>query len=158
MITFNIDSSYKSPKLEKLLTKAAQIVLKHQGISKGVEITIAMGGDTKLQKLNRQFRGESKATDVLSFPSDEHDPENEKRYLGDVVISFPRAKAQAKAAGHKTEDELQLLVVHGVLHLLGHDHGDPQERSAMWKAQDEILGDLGLPMRSVQTEDLHSKP
>src|ERR687892_74662 len=69
---------------------------------------------------------------------------NEARYIGDILISIPRAQAQANAAGHPLESEVQLLVVHGVLHLLGHDHAEAEEKARMWKAQAEILERLGL--------------
>jgi probable rRNA maturation factor len=65
-------------------------------------------------------------------------------YLGDIVISLPRARHQASAAGHSLNDELQLLVVHGVLHLLGHDHDTPNRKKKMWAVQDEILRNLGV--------------
>jgi probable rRNA maturation factor len=60
-----------------------------------------------------------------------------------VLISYPRARTQAEAGGHSTADELQLLIVHGMLHLLGYDHADPSEKEAMWAAQAEILKRLG---------------
>lgn len=151
MIAVNIDSKYKNLDLEGQLRKAAQIALEHLGQETG-EVTLVLAGNTQIQKLNRQFRGENSVTDVLSFPADELDVESGARYLGDVVISIPQAKAQAKAAGHAVEAEVQLLVVHGVLHLLGHDHGESDERAKMWAVQDEILEKLDLPIRSVQAE------
>jgi probable rRNA maturation factor len=63
-------------------------------------------------------------------------------YLGDIILSFPRARAQAAAAGHAVEAELNLLVVHGVLHLLGHDHAGRADKARMWEAQEDVL--LGL--------------
>ena len=64
--------------------------------------------------------------------------------MGDVIISFPRAEAQAAEAGHDVEVELQLLVVHGVLHLLGYDDVTEEQRARMWNAQAEILHTLGV--------------
>jgi probable rRNA maturation factor len=86
---------------------------------------------------------------VLSFPASETDgseidPETGARYIGDIIISVPYAARGAAKAGHPLEAELQLLVVHGVLHLLGHDHAKPREKAKMWKAQAEILESLGL--------------
>jgi len=81
---------------------------------------------------------------VLSFPASETDPETGARYIGDIIISVPYAARSAEKAGHPVESELQLLVVHGVLHLLGHDHAEPKEKARMWKAQAEILELLGL--------------
>jgi len=90
--------------------------------------------------------GEDGPTDVLAFPSGESTPAPELPvYLGDVAISLDRAKSQAEAAGHTLLQESQLLVVHGTLHLLGHDHSEPDEKRVMWLAQNEILGQLGVP-------------
>ncbi|MGH2523455.1 MAG: rRNA maturation RNase YbeY, partial [Anaerolineales bacterium] len=90
--------------------------------------------------------GHDYPTDVLSFPSEETDPETGMRYFGDIAISFPHAHAQAAAGGHPVAAELQLLVVHGVLHLLGHDHAKRAEKARMWAAQAEILKKLKAPI------------
>jgi probable rRNA maturation factor len=97
-----------------------------------------------MRALNRSYLGIDAPTDVLAFPASELDPETGRRYLGDVLLSLPRAERQAKDAGHGLEAELQLLVVHGVLHLLGYDHASPDEKARMWAAQAEVLGRLGL--------------
>lgn len=152
MINFNVDPKFKNPKTEDVLKRAAEIALATAGSQRSYELTIVLTSEAKIQKLNRQFRGESQATDVLSFPADESDLETGTYYLGDVVISVPRAKAQAEKDGHPVEAELQLLTVHGVLHLLGHDHGSEAEREEMWTLQDEILAKLGLDLRSVHVE------
>lgn len=89
---------------------------------------------------------------MLSFPASETDPETGARYIGDILISMPRAQTQADAAGHPVESEVQLLVVHGVLHLLGHDHADPNEKTRMWNAQAEILDTLGLGDIQIREE------
>lgn len=157
MISCTIDPAYQKLKLEALLISAAKAVLQHESASPEADLTLVITGDAKLRELNQKFRGEAAPTDVLSFPSQEKDPESGHRYLGDVVISLPRARAQAKAAGHPLEDELQLLAVHGVLHLLGHDHASAAEKTRMWVAQDSILQELGLSIRSLQAETLHSR-
>jgi len=74
-------------------------------------------GDTELRRLNREFRGQDYATDVLSFPS-----AAPSTYLGDLAISLGRARAQAREFGHDIEQEVKILMLHGVLHLLGFDH------------------------------------
>jgi probable rRNA maturation factor len=86
---------------------------------------------------------------VLSFPADEADPDTGHRYLGDVVISFVRAVEQAIEGGHTVEAEMQLLVVHGVLHLLGHDHASKGEKERMWVAQAKVLESLGVSPKIV---------
>lgn len=108
-------------------------------------LTLVITDDAKVQDLNRDFLGIDEPTDVLSFPSGESepDPDTGEVYLGDVIISYPRAQAQAEAGGHPIQQELQLLVVHGVLHLLGYDHASEEEKAEMWAAQEAILNRLG---------------
>ena len=108
------------------------------------DISIVLTDDAQLHQLNRDFLGIDAPTDVLSFPSDEVDPETKTRYLGDIVISIPRAQQQADLGGHAVEEEAQLLVVHGVLHLLGHDHASAEEKARMWHEQAKVLERLGL--------------
>jgi probable rRNA maturation factor len=79
-------------------------------------MTVAIVSDARVRALNRRFRRKDKATDVLSFPSEE------RGYLGDVVISSGVAARQARAAGHSLATELRVLALHGLLHLLGYDH------------------------------------
>jgi len=115
-----------------------------------VDMTIVLTDDAQLRELNREYLGVDAPTDVLSFPASEADPETGVSYLGDILISIPRAKQQAEAAGHPVEDEVQLLVVHGTLHLLGHDHATAAEKARMWKAQAEVMSGLGLSHIKIQ--------
>ena len=124
------------------LEQAARLALSYTGEADGTELTIVISTDAHLQELNRQYLGIDAPTDVLSFPVGEVDPESEALYLGDIIISYPRALAQAEAAGHPVQAELRLLAVHGTLHLLGYDHAEEDEKALMWKAQDEILAKL----------------
>ena len=140
MIT--IESKYDF--LSALIERAVHLALKHQKESLEVDISVVLTNSRRLQKLNRDYLGIDAPTDVLSFPASESDPETGGRYLGDILISVPYARSSARKAGHSPEAELQLLVVHGVLHLLGHDHAKPREKARMWKAQREILTQLGL--------------
>jgi probable rRNA maturation factor len=130
----------------QLLEDAAVAVLAYENIPSTSEITVVLDDDAHIQNLNLQFLGIDAPTDVLSFPSDEIDPETENRYLGDIIISYPRAVAQAQAAGHSVESELQLLVVHGTLHLLGYDHAEENEKRNMWEVQQNILTTLGVTL------------
>lgn len=125
------------------LENTAQEVLRHQHASEDADVTLMLTGDEQIQELNRQFLEIDEPTDVLSFPADFIDPDNQHTYLGDVVVSLPRAGAQALAGGHPVEDELKLLVVHGMLHLLGYDHAEPAGKDEMWAAQKDILESLG---------------
>jgi len=144
MIHIQIGEPYEASVEPELLEKAALAVLQHQAYDLAAELSVVIDSDEKLRQLNRDFLGIDAPTDVLSFPSEEFDPDEQAEYIGDVVISFPRALTQAQAAGHAVVNEIQLLVVHGVLHLLGHDHAEPQEKSKMWQAQAEILASLGV--------------
>ena len=143
----NIES--KTHFSNKLLEHAVRAALENQSESLTSELTILLTDDTRIQELNRDYLGIDAPTDVLSFPASETDgseidPETGARYIGDIVISLPYAARSAGKAGHPLESEVQLLVVHGVLHLLGHDHAKPKEKAKMWKAQAEILESLGL--------------
>jgi probable rRNA maturation factor len=89
---------------------------------------------------------------VLSFPAGEYDPETGSRYLGDILISTAYAARQAAQYGHSPEAETQLLVIHGVLHLLGYDHAEPEEKERMWAEQTAILQLLGLGSLPVREE------
>jgi len=134
------------------LREAAVKTLAHQNIQDGVELTIAITSDDKIHALNLKHRGVDAPTDVLAFVETETGAPfvaapGEPSYLGDVVISFPRAEAQAKAGGHSVVSELTLLVVHGVLHLLGHDHARAHEKRKMWTAQADILRELGVRIK-----------
>ena len=146
----HIESTYDYP--DALLERAALATLSHQKESPEADLTIVLADDAHLHELNRDYLGVDAPTDVLSFPASETDPETGARYIGDIIISVPYAAKGAAKAGHPVESELQLLVVHGVLHLLGHDHAEPKEKAKMWKAQAEVLKSLGLGNIQVREE------
>jgi probable rRNA maturation factor len=128
------------------LREAVQKTLARQEFPVNAELTLVITDDDEVRQLNRQYRGVDKPTDVLSFGETTFDVKaspDESAYLGDIIISYPRAKAQAQSAGHTTADELVLLVVHGVLHLLGHDHATKSEKRKMWATQDAIVSEMG---------------
>lgn len=135
----------------RLLERAVQFTLDaQQSTLADADLTIVLADDAQLHELNREYLGVDAPTDVLSFPASEADPETGVAYLGDILISIPRAAAQAQAAGHRVEDEVQLLAVHGTLHLLGHDHAQAEEKARMWSAQAEVLKRLGLSELKIQ--------
>lgn len=144
MIIIEIIPDFRRVFMPDILERAAKIALLQQS-APDVDLTLVLTGDTQIQVLDRDFLGKDAPTDVLSFPACETDPETGRRYLGDIIISVPRAEAQSIAAGHSLEAELSLLVVHGVLHLLGHDHAGAEEKARMWAAQSEVLTRLGIP-------------
>jgi probable rRNA maturation factor len=152
MIYLQVDESLDNAdalgdQYQALLVTAAEQTLQHAGAEANAEATIVLSDDAHLQSLNNQFLGIDAPTDVLSFAGGDTDPDSNEPYLGDVIISLSRAEAQAAAGGHPTQDELQLLVVHGVLHLLGYDHTEKTEKVKMWAIQGEILDKLGCQAR-----------
>lgn len=103
-----------------------------------VECAIRLSSDAEMQALNAQFRGKDKPTNVLSFPSDE------PGYLGDIIFARETIEQEAAEQGKSVEAHLQHLVVHGVLHLLGHDHEDDTDAEKMEALEIEILKSLGI--------------
>jgi len=106
------------------------------GVAKGRGFDCLITSDSELRRLNREFRGKDVPTDVLSFPS-------EDGRLGDIAVSAGRARAQAREFGHSIEQEIQILLLHGVLHLLGMDH--ETDRGRMARAEKRWRMALGLP-------------
>lgn len=109
-----------------------------------ISLTIVITDDAELRQLNFDYLGLDYPTDVLAFASGEVDPDQDVTYLGDVIISYSQAEAQAQAGDHDPFDEVRLLVIHGTLHLLGYDHGDPDTKASMWAVQETILAELGI--------------
>lgn len=132
------------------LTEAARLALRLLQQPPGVALSILVTDNETLQALNAQYRGIDAPTDVLSFgnsPDPDFPPDFDEAvagYLGDILIAYPVAQAQAAAAGHTLLDELRLLVVHGVLHLCGYDHDTPTNKAAMWELQAQVMAELGL--------------
>lgn len=139
---------------DKVLKNAAETALRFLDQSPDLDLSIVVSDDARLRELNRSYLGIDKPTDVLAFPSGDMDIDSGNLYLGDVIISYARALVQAQDAGHSIECELQLLIVHGVLHLLGYDHTEEEDKEAMWSIQGEILQNLGLPAEAIASIDL----
>lgn len=107
---------------------------------------LTLTGDEHLREYNRRYRGLDEPTDVLAFaaqekPSDQRfqAPPGTEHWLGDIVISLPRARRQAREAGHPINDEVRLLAVHGLLHLLGYDHAEADQERTMTALTNRIL-------------------
>ena len=119
-------------------------------------ISLVIADDDTLRRLNLEFRGLDETTDVLAFPLEEAAPDEgrtggvfpdfpgEEAPMGEIVISYPQAKRQARQAKKPLRSELALLVVHGVLHLLGYDHAELEEERVMWAKQDGVLSNIAL--------------
>jgi probable rRNA maturation factor len=128
-------------------------------------LTVVVTSDSAVQTLNRTYRGIDAPTDVLSFAAHDAEDESDEEgdagrvhlvtpaeladeladYLGDIVIALPYATRQAAHYGNSVDNELRLLTVHGVLHLLGYDHATPEEDDAMWEMQSAVLRTVTVP-------------
>lgn len=146
-ISIQISDSFPTLINPEIIRHAAKQALNHAAVSGQVSLTIVFEEDEKLRQLNNQYLGIDAPTDVLAFPADYLDQETGIRYLGDILISVPQALEQSTTGNHPLEEELQLLVVHGVLHLLGHDHLENGEKLQMQTAQSTILSELGSDLR-----------
>jgi probable rRNA maturation factor len=146
-VTLQVDDTYRTAVDPARIEALVERTLADRGVSGPVALSVIVTGDELLHTLNRQYRGIDAPTDVLSFAGDDGDPRfvqppGEPRYLGDVLISYPRAEAQATGHGHSPAAELDRLVVHGCLHLLGYDDETDAEAEQMWAIQETILGEL----------------
>jgi len=136
-----------APAVARALATAAEVL----GLPAEAELSLAVVDDEEIRRLNGQYRQVDAPTDVLSFPLLELEPgapipaDEVPPVLGDVVLSLAHIYRQAEAFGHSPEREAAFLAVHGLLHLLGHDHQTPAEEARMFALQEEILGRAGLP-------------
>jgi probable rRNA maturation factor len=149
MINFNINETYEGLIDTARFEATANTVLAAMQQAASTELTIAVEDDDYLQSLNLQFLGIDAPTDVLSFPAGEVDPESGNLYLGDIILSLPRATQQAQTAKHPVENELQLLIIHGILHLLGYDHTTPEMKAEMWTLQARLLEQLAIHINKL---------
>ncbi len=124
-------------------------ILEAERTASTVEIGLLITDNKTIQKLNRKYRGENEPTDVLSFQTTVSEGEKpEERFinapdganhLGEVIISYPQAEKQARERGHSISQEMALLVIHGILHLLGYDHKLPEDARVMREKESRIL-------------------
>jgi len=128
--------------LKKVLQAGARMLK----VSDETVTVLTLTGDAHLQEYNRRYRGLDQPTDVLAFAAQEapvdqrfQAPPGTEHWLGDIVISLPRARQQASEAHHPVNAEVRLLAVHGFLHLLGYDHAEPDEETAMTALTNRIL-------------------
>jgi probable rRNA maturation factor len=127
------------------LERMAAHALALEGVARPSELSIVIADDVEVRELNRAYRGVDSATDVLSFSQSEGAkfavPDGTTPHLGDVIISLDTARRQAAEFGLALQDEVSHLLVHGVLHLLGYDHEEPDDEKTMRAHEDAILGD-----------------
>lgn len=150
MIDITIKESFTGAITPEILKATVSQALQLAHYEGSAELTIVIDDDETLRSLNLQFLGIDSPTDVLSFPADDEiDPDTGDTYLGDIVISYPRAKFQAEGAGHPVDAEIRLLVIHGILHLLGYDHSNEEEKREMWAIQSEMIQSLAVPIKKL---------
>jgi probable rRNA maturation factor len=136
------------------LTQLCRFVMRRMRLHPATEVTLRLVDMPTITVLNEKWMGSTGPTDVLSFPMDELTPGRKRElnepedsaghgapagYLGDIALCPQVAAQQAPAAGHSTTDEIELLTVHGLLHLLGYDHATPDEHSEMFGIQGRLL-------------------
>ena len=134
----------------KHLAELSRYVLDRMRVHPMAELCIKAVDEATIERLNEQWMEKEGPTDVLAFPMDELRPglvdeEPEEGVLGDLVLCPKVAERQGDAAGHGTVAELELLTVHGILHLLGYDHAEPEEHKEMFGLQDELLAGWRAP-------------
>jgi len=159
----SVDPAYRRAVPAVLLRRWTRAALEHLRLAANTGIDIAITDDARVRELNRSYRGLDEATDVLSFPYQDQAvpapyygeapppptspqafvvPPREATLMGEVVIAFPYAQRQAPIAGHSVQDEIRLLLVHGILHLLGYDHMEPEDERHMGEKTNELLARL----------------
>ena len=144
---------------EKIIKDAILASLDYEKCPYEAEVSVIITDDENIHKMNKEFRGIDRSTDVLSFPMNEFktpacfdeeyeelftfNPETGELLLGDIVLSVEHIKMQANEYGHSLERDLAFLVVHSMLHLMGYDHIEEKERVIMEQKQEQILDERG---------------
>ena len=161
-VSLQIEQEFEESVSEPWLKSVVEETLLAGSASAETSVSVALAGDDLVRELNRRHRGLDETTDVLSFslshqgeyygekqPGPEWPgaaafvlPPGEDSGLGEVIISYPQAVRQARESGHEVEQELALLLTHGILHLLGHDHVRPDEEAEMKAKEAKVLGQL----------------
>jgi len=161
-MTIDIENEYQGKVPEnyrEILENVVNGALDHEDCPYEVSVYVLLTDDEDIRQINREHRRLDSATDVLSFPmidyeapacfdgfddmNDLFDPDSGELVLGDIIISMDHVYAQAESFGHSVTRELAFLCAHSMLHLMGYDHMDEEEREVMEQRQREILDDLG---------------
>lgn len=142
MLEIIIKSNFRKAINKSSLEKAYKSTLTFLNIELSPNVSLYITDDQEMMRYNLEYRGINSSTDVLSFNNEFIDLETGEAYFGDVIISFDTAKHQAIEYNHSIEEELQFLVIHGLLHLFGYNHENEIEKKEMWKLQNKILESL----------------
>jgi probable rRNA maturation factor len=151
-VSIEVNNESQIPVDETALLRLASYALDQLHVHPDAELAIVLVDEAAMEQLHVQWMDEPGPTDVLSFPMDELRPGTEDAptpagLLGDVVLCPQVAEAQAETAGHSTLEELLLLTTHGILHLLGFDHAEPEEEKEMFGIQRDILVGFAMSER-----------
>jgi probable rRNA maturation factor len=146
-IGISIEEEFKGLVDKDWARRIAQQVLKAENVTPPYEVSLVFTDSETVQRLNRDYRGVDEPTDVIAFymlPQKENSPTfvlppDGVTRLGEVIISYPQAVEQSREQGHSVNEELALLIVHGILHLLGYDHQQPEEEKRMRGREQELL-------------------
>jgi probable rRNA maturation factor len=136
----NVDIACRVARRKISLRRVKRSARKILGLidERDAELSLALVANGEIAKLNRKYRHKRKPTDVLSFPADDTSA-GPHRLLGDVVISVDRAEEQAKAGGWTLEEEIDRLLIHGILHLLGYDHERSKKEARVMRAMERKI-------------------
>ena len=148
-LVIRVDKGFQGRIDKRWLRRLVKESLGAHGVDTEVELSLLITDDATVRELNKKYREKDKTTDVLSFALEADKrgdavagfvmPPGEMVHLGEVIVSYPKAAEQAAEREHPVEDELALLVVHGVLHLLGHDHDKPAREREMRSLEQRVL-------------------
>jgi probable rRNA maturation factor len=116
---------------------------------KKISVNINLVDEQEISELNKQFRDYSEPTDVLSFEAGVIDPETGNKILGDIVICIPFVEKQSTLLQNNLNNEIRLMIIHGMLHLLGYNHDDEHSKSIMWGDQNKILEKLQIELNNI---------
>lgn len=144
-LNYEINDNYNVDFKYSYLKKVIKRTLKHENV-KNVYFSIIFVDESEIQKINKEYRGIDKVTDVISFALEDNSNIVYKdiRVLGDIYICIPRMLEQAESYGHSIKRELSFLTVHGLLHLLGYDHMKKEDEEEMFALQELILNEEGI--------------
>lgn len=139
MIGFEVNQQAGKKISSKIWQQWLEKIARILKINKKLEISIAIVGEAVIKKLNKAHLGKNQVTDVLSFGEGDSKFKSGDGYLGEIIICYPQAARQAKRVKHSTNKELELLLIHGFLHLLGYDHEKPKENKMMRELEQKIM-------------------
>ena len=165
LFSYETDADLGVGDYEELIKDVISAVLESEGCPYEAEVNVTIGDDETIRIINRDFRDIDKETDVLSFPAVEFgtpgdfegmavefeensfmyfNPDTGELMLGDMILSADRVRKQAEEYGHSPEREFAYLTVHGLCHLMGYDHIEPEDKVKMRAKEEEILAAIGL--------------